>query len=347
MPHDILDDLLLRDAHIQTVKPMLWASLALAVTGLLGLLFKSMPLTIVGWIGSWIAGPTALSRLAPALGTSPLLKYPLFIGCAMPGLSLAAPVYGLMASRSLQQTAQQALRQHEARERRREREARVQPAAAATASAAASAAAAAAAAAPRSAVEALPVLRLVAGGIGDGAELQLRIKSLPPGMTVPPDAELPPVRASHDVFGVGYHLDAGSHWVSVSRQEMKDAGLSLDQLHQRSLANLTKLVKGKPGLRVIGDPAQASYRGLLLDGDHEACLVLLDALWDQVLKPHTPNGAVVSIPSRDVLAFCDAHSKEGIAQLREAAARVGPDAKGALSQQLLLRRQGRWTVFEG
>lgn len=341
MAQDSLDDLLLRDAHIQTVKPMLWASLALAVTGLLGLVFKMAPLTIVGWIGSWLAGPTALSRLAPALGTSPLLKYPLFLGCAVPGLSLAAPVYGLLASRSLRQTAQEALRQQEARERRREREARVQ------ASPAAAAAAAPAAEAPRSALEALPVLRLVAGGIGDGTELQLRIKNTPPGMAVPADAELPPVRTSGDVFGVGYHLDAGSHWVSVSRQEMQEAGLSLDQLHLRSLANLTKLVKGKPGLRVIGDPEQASYRGLLLDGDHEACLVLLDALWDQVLKPHTPNGAVVAIPSRDVLAFCDAHSPEGVAQLRAAAARVGPDAKGALSQQLLLRRSGRWEPFKG
>ena len=191
------------------------------------------------------------------------------------------------------------------------------------------------------------MLRLVAEGMGDGAELELRIKRTPPGLEVPADAQLPPVRSSGGVFGVGYHVDAGSHWVSVDRQDMKEAGLSLDQLHRQALSNLAKLVKGKPGLRVIGDPAKASYSGLLLDGDHEACLVLLDALWDQALQSRTPNGAVVAIPSRDVLAFCDAHSQEGIAQLREAAARIKPNAQGALSQLLLLRRHGRWELFKG
>lgn len=97
-------------------------------------------------------------------------------------------------------------------------------------------------------------------------------------MAVPADAELPPLRACADVFGVGYHVDAGSHWVSVSRDEMRERGLDLDQLHRRALANLAALAKGKPGLRVEEDASKASYRGLVLDGDHEACLVLLDAL---------------------------------------------------------------------
>lgn len=124
---------------------------------------------------------------------------------------------------------------------------------------------------------------------------------------------------------------------------MRQAGLNLNALHRQALSNLMQLVKGKPGLRLVEHPP---YFGLLLDGDHEACLVLLDGLWDHLFADKTPNGAVVAIPSRDVLAFCDANSAEGIAALREANRRIGPDAKGALFQGLLLRRGGRWSVLD-
>lgn len=68
--------------------------------------------------------------------------------------------------------------------------------------------------------------------------------------------------------------------------------------------------------------------------------------WDHLLADKTPNGAVVAIPSRDVLAFCDANSAKGISALRAVAARIGPDAKGALFQGLPRRRDGRWTMLE-
>lgn len=349
MAQDSLDDMQLRSAQIRSARPMLWAALALAVASVLGMLAKSPVLAIVGWFGSWVAGPMALSRLAPALGTSPLLKYPLFLACALPVFNLAAPLYGMVASRGRQAALDTALRQAQARERRREREspARTSVAASTARAAAAEAGAAAAVPPPPGAAQALPVLRIVSEGVGDGTEMRLQITGLPGGAPVPSGAQLPPVRATAGVFGVGYHVDAGSHWTSVGREDMQAAGLSLERLHQAALGNLAKLVKGQPGLRVIEEPAKARYCGLLLDGDHEACLVLLDALWDHTLKSRTPNGAVVSIPSRDVLAFCDAGSPEGIAQLKQAASRIPANAQGALTPQLLLRRHGRWELFRG
>jgi len=66
MTEDTLDDLLLRSAHIQSAQPMLWAALALAVVAPLALLFRAEPLAIVGWLGGWLAGPAALSRVVLA-----------------------------------------------------------------------------------------------------------------------------------------------------------------------------------------------------------------------------------------------------------------------------------------
>lgn len=342
MTHASLDDLLLRDTEIQSVQPMIWASLGLAVIGLLGMVFRSPALGIVGWMGCWIAGPLAISRLAPLVGMAPLIKYPLFLACAMPGLSLAGPVYCFLKARSEREALQTSLREVEARERRREREARGRPAVAAPA--AAPSPASSRTIAPIS--EALPVLRLVSAGLKEAAELKLQLAGLPAGSKVPDDLDMPPVRATGGVFGVGYHLDAGDTYVSFSHREMQEAGLTLEQVHQRALGNLMKIVKGTPGLRVTADPAKCAYAGFLLDGDHEACLVLLDALWDHSLKSHAPNGAVVALPTRDVLAFCDAQSTKGIAELREMLTRFDPDAKGAVTQSLLIRRHGRWELLD-
>jgi hypothetical protein len=331
-----LDELLLRDEQLKALALPVVLLFGLTLAALIGILGHKTPLTITGWMGTWLLGPWVLSRAAPLLGTPVAVKYPLFISCALPLLSLAAPLYVWQASRSARAGLETDIRQAQLRERRRDNHAAPAPASAAAA------AAPAATAAPVQ--EALPVLRGVAAfGAAEGEELKLQISGgLPPGATATPDM-LPPARATAGVFAVGYHVDAGSHWTSVSRDEMRKAGLDLNALHRQATSNLMRLAKGQPGLRHVPGP---TCTGLLLDGDHEACLVLLDGLWDHLFADQTPNGAVVAIPARDVLAFCDANSAEGIETLRESCRLIKPDAKGALFQGLLLRRNGRWSVLE-
>lgn len=328
---DELDGLLLQDELLRSLERPVWGLFGLTLAAVIGLLGQTTALAVVGWMGTWLLGPWIISRAAPVLGTSPLVKYPLFLSCAMPFLSLLAPLYVWQASKTRRAELATAIRQAELRERRRGPEAAATPAAPA---------------AQRAPVQqALPVLRGVADGVGpDGQELEMRVApgQLPPDIPNEPGM-MPPTRACAGVFAVGYHVDAGSHWVSVGRDEMRAAGMNLNVLHRQALSNLMKLVKGQPGLRLVDHPP---YYGLLLDGDHEACLVLLDGLWDHLFADKTPNGAVVAIPSRDVLAFCDANSAESIAAIREASRRIGPDAKGAITQQLLRRRDGRWSIFE-
>ncbi|KQW45491.1 MULTISPECIES: hypothetical protein [unclassified Roseateles] len=324
-----LDALLLRDEQLKALALPVWILFGVTVAAVLGMLVQKPVLGVVGWVGGWFIGPWVISRAAPLLGTPAVVKYPLFLACALPVLSLAAPTYVWLNMRPARAELETKIRQAEVRERRR---------------AAAPAGAAATPATPRApTLEALPVLRGVAhGSWAEGDEVKLQISGpLPPGMTA--DAEMPPTRATGGVFAVGYHVDAGSHWTSVNRDDLRDAGLSLNALHRQALANLMKRVKGQPGMRLVEHPP---YYGLLLDGDHEACLVLLDGLWDHLFMDKTPNGAVVAIPSRDVLAFCDANSHEGLAALREVCARIGPDAQGAVFQGLLRRRDGRWTVMD-
>lgn len=87
-----------------------------------------------------------------------------------------------------------------------------------------------------------------------------------------------------------------------------------------------------------------SYWALILDGNFEASLLSLDELWDEALASYAPTGAVVAVPCRDVLGFCDASDPAGIAELRRVIERVGSD-RYRISTRLLHRSDGVWSPF--
>jgi hypothetical protein len=83
-----------------------------------------------------------------------------------------------------------------------------------------------------------------------------------------------------------------------------------------------------------------------MGGNFEASLVLLDELWDGPLKQYTPNGAVVTVPARDMCAFCDARSAQGITELKRVAARVSKGGDHLISETLLMRKDGNWQPYK-
>jgi hypothetical protein len=178
----------------------------------------------------------------------------------------------------------------------------------------------------------------------EGTPLQVSISDprIAPGQV--PDIDLPVMRATKGVFGVAYLVDRGDHYVNVSQSDLQRAGLTLEQLHQAAVRNLAARIEAQPGVALH---PQGAFFGLTMGGDFEASLVLVDALWDGPLKQHTPNGAMVAIPARDVCAFCDARSAEGIAALKQVVQRVTRGGDHLLSERLFLRKDGRWTVLGG
>lgn len=61
---------------------------------------------------------------------------------------------------------------------------------------------------------------------------------------------------------------------------------------------------------------------VLFDGNFEASLILIDALWDEHLAHLAPDGFVAAIPNRDILVFCDAKSETGVERLRSIVSRA-------------------------
>ena len=155
------------------------------------------------------------------------------------------------------------------------------------------------------------------------------------GVNLPPSAQ-PVVTPVTTHFSAAYLVDEGASLSYVTEADLTRTGVKHAYLYLQGLNNLARRANG---LRM---QKAGAMNMLQLDGHFEASLVLLDKLWDQSLAAYAPNGAVVACPARDVLAFCDVKSPEGIGQLKELAAKVYADGAHTLSDKLHVRQGGKW-----
>ncbi|MGO1075578.1 DUF1444 family protein [Inquilinus sp. CA228] len=112
---------------------------------------------------------------------------------------------------------------------------------------------------------------------------------------------------------VGYLVDQGNHFQYIQRRHLVGSGMTETVLHQGAVNNLAALLKEKGAKVQPYDDTFAVFFG----GNFEASLILVDALWDEYLSHLAPNGFIIAIPNRDILAFCDAQSQPGVEQLRQ------------------------------
>ena len=85
---------------------------------------------------------------------------------------------------------------------------------------------------------------------------------------------------------------------------------------------------------------------IFLGGNFEASLLLIDDLWDRQLAHLAPNDFVAAVPTRDVLAVCDANSEAGIDELRQIVLRAeGGDHPLATTLYRRPRGIGAWRPY--
>jgi hypothetical protein len=155
------------------------------------------------------------------------------------------------------------------------------------------------------------------------------------------DEQSPVIDLLDNGLMVVYLVDEGDRFVYVQHKHANAIKADPRGLLDFGLANLSRLAEAKLKLFRHG-----AIHGLQLDGQFEASLILLDKLWDEALAQFTPHGAIVAIPARDVLAFCDADDTAGIAELRALAQRVTAVSDHLLTPQLFRRIDGAWQPFE-
>ncbi len=144
-------------------------------------------------------------------------------------------------------------------------------------------------------------------------------------------------------FGCGlletFLVDEGDCFTFVQHRHLRAVGWTPAQLREAAIRNLENFDEGRLRSHQAG-PTWA----LILDGNFEASLLALDELWDNALREYAPQGPVAAVPCRDVLAFCDVDSSEGIAELHRVIARVGSN-RYPIASQPLRRLAGRWSPF--
>lgn len=353
MSHDAELDLLhARAADIAAAQLPLLVAFGFALIALAGMAMNSAGLGIVGWFGGFLIGLYAISRGAAAIDLPALAKYPAMLATFVPGLCALATggVWWLSRTAATANTA--AIERTERSARLAAQRGTPPPTAASTPRPAPSSAprpvpapAAAAAAAPIP-EQSLPVIRgLLAQPAEPGAAIRVGLPQRPEGMSDEDWALFAnatgPVARGQGHFLVMYRMDNGDNWLFVNEDVREQSGLTRDGLHRKALQNLMAIVKRPGQLRQVENPP---YMGFLLDGEHESSLVLIDELWNAVLRNDCPNGAVVAIPARDLCMFCDADSPEGIIALREMCAKFAGQ-RGFVSDQLLRYTAQGWSIL--
>jgi len=136
---------------------------------------------------------------------------------------------------------------------------------------------------------------------------------------------------------VCYVVDANGRLEFIQERHLAEEQVSAEDLHATGMANLAS--RTASGIQVRD---QGHWQGLLFDGNFEASLILLDSLWEESLKDKVSTGFVVCIPSRDILAFCDRDSVEGIRSLRQVVDRVWEGGDHLLTRTLYVREGKTW-----
>jgi len=142
---------------------------------------------------------------------------------------------------------------------------------------------------------------------------------------------------------VAYVVDVGVAFKFVQGRHLRAAAISLEQLHEIGVANLSaKLTDERLSIQQMGD-----IYVLFLDQNLEASMMLVHRLWDEIMFEYIPGDVVAAVPAREHLMFCDASSAAGIETLRTLIERVDK-TNHPLSRQLFRRDHvtKAWHVLE-
>lgn len=145
---------------------------------------------------------------------------------------------------------------------------------------------------------------------------------------------LPVTKPLGERLCVSYVVDEPHGLVYISERQLKEANMTLDQLHMIGLRNLDSM---KKRVRI---EQHGPIHGIFLDGNFEASLFLLRQFWHGDLGHLVNKSFTIAMPARDVLAFCDSDSADGVAALNELIERVYEGGDHLITRQLFTKVKG-------
>lgn len=151
-------------------------------------------------------------------------------------------------------------------------------------------------------------------------------------------ADSPVVRTLTNGLCICYIVDKGNSFQYVQNRHLAEDNISVEQLHSIGLDNLTKEA-GKGKLRV---QPYGNIFAVLMGGNFEASLIILDDLWDKHFRQFVKGDYAVAIPNRDILSFCDMASEAGIRELCQLISRSHTTGDHPISDSIYCRYKNKW-----
>ena len=156
-----------------------------------------------------------------------------------------------------------------------------------------------------------------------------------------PHKDSPVVRPYSEDLHVCYLVDKGQTYEYIQNRHLEEGGISSDELHQIGLRNL----KGLIAQRNARVQPHGNLFAFFTGGDFEASIMLLDEFWEGDFRKFVTGKFAAVIPARDVLAFCDSDSADGITELQEVINRVWPTGNHLVSGKIYIRQATGWRAL--
>lgn len=139
---------------------------------------------------------------------------------------------------------------------------------------------------------------------------------------------------------VTYAFDLPGTFEMFTTRDMNELGMTRAEVRSAAIANLRKQVAQ---VRTEGTPPVFM---LVTGNDLEACLLLLDDVWEPYARK-VSGEMVVAVPTRELVFVTGSNSKAGMQVIREVIVESRKEEKThSLTQHLLTRRNGKWVIFQ-
>lgn len=142
-----------------------------------------------------------------------------------------------------------------------------------------------------------------------------------------PEGQQPVLRPVGSGLVVAYVVDEPQGLVYVQNRHLAEGGMDGAELHRSAMQNLENLCSQHLRVQQHG-PIYAVFA----EGNFEASLFLLKSLWERDFADLVGEGYMVAVPARDIMAFCDMNSEEGVATLKEMVERVHVEGDHLISK---------------
>ena len=121
-----------------------------------------------------------------------------------------------------------------------------------------------------------------------------------------PHAATPVVKSYSADLCICYVIDSGNQFEYIQNCHVEKDGIDDDKLHRIGLENLRKWA----GLHNTRVQPYGNIFAVLMGGNFEASLILLEDFWDHSFRQFLKGEYAAAIPARDILSFCDTNSPE-------------------------------------